>query len=68
MSAASVAPLLVSFTGVKDGMSSWGWVVVYCEPIRTAKDLNDLCDSVAKMRGYDPSQFVIISFQRLEAE
>lgn len=59
--------LLVSYTGIKQGRTAHGWVVLEdCDPLTTADDIQELVDKIETECGYETGTLALISFQRLE--
>ena len=61
-----MSPMFVSFTGLRKGLTFWGWVELNADPIRNGKDIEHICNTIEESRGYDKGSVVIINFQRLE--
>ena len=62
------APLFVSFTGYRKGVSAFGWCVFGgAGPIETGPHVEELCKAVERERGYDPGSLVVLNFRRLES-
>ena len=59
--------LFVSFVGNKRGQHANGWVVLFDIPkITEGPEIEELCSTIERLRGYDHASVVIINFRRLE--